>query len=270
MGFSEPTQSRESKLIIEWGKHSLSFSVFHEAGNRILHSKKLNAYFDAFDATQQDFTKLIKDIEWFAFQYQEVIILFDFSFFTLIPTKVFDKNKVDQWLPFVFNLPQQSLTYLYNDLALKEYVLNYAIPTALDNAMRETFTKVTYASSQAVLLNHYAKHYPLQHILLAHFSKDSFVLSYFNEQKLQFHNRFDYLSQEDILYYTITSFEKLNILPERAKLYYSGELKDFDRNYLTKYIQNVEAIDVPHRLNYNVLDKDYDAIEFLTHYAVVL
>ena len=67
------------------------------------------------------------------------------------------------------------------------------------------------------------------------------IITIFNENKLIFNNTFKYISAEDILYYTLFSFEQLKIDREKVEVNLFGDINDKDETFklLYEYIRNI-------------------------------
>lgn len=272
MIFTHPSQSRESILILEWGKHSLSFSVFHEKDNRVLATKVLDAYFKLYDFTQQEFSRIIKDEEIFAFTYQKVICIVDSEYLSLIPNPYFDKEKKETLLQFNFNLPSGKIRFDHTEILSTDYQAVFALPQSLIDAVDSNFSNVEYHFTNAILLNHFSKYTQLSSFFSFHLNSDFLSIFYYKNNKLLYYNAFDYLTDEDIVYHVLNVMNHLGLDNERELVYYSGSLADNSTGeaLLKTYIKYLKPLERSNKLNYQSEVAAMPSHYFIHHYAECL
>lgn len=269
MIFTNPSQSRESILILEWGKHSLSFSVFHEQDNRVLTTQVIDTHHNLFDFTHQEFERIIKDSEFFAYTFQKVICLVDTNYLSLVPTKFFDESKIESILKFNLDLPSGNLVYQNQAILSTPYQALYVLPKNLKDAIDTNFLNVEYSISNISLLNHFMKQSQLYSFFGVHFNADFLSVFYYKENKLLFFNTFTYISAEDIVYHILNVMNELNLNNEREVVFYSGLIStETEKLELLKdYFKFLKPIERSNKLNYNTEVEALPNHYFIHHYA---
>lgn len=269
MIFTNPSQSRESTLILEWGKHSLSFSVFHALDNRVLTTEVIELHMDLFDFTRQDFEKLIKENEIFAFSFQKIVCLLDLNYLSLVPTAFFEESKIESYLKFNLNLPSGNLLYKSQAILSTDYEALYALPKNLVDAMESAFMNVSFNLSNISLLNYFAKFTQLDSFFEIHFNDDFLSIFYYKENKLLFYNTFNYISPEDIVYHTLNVMNELGLDNERELVYFSGQLMEETANMelLKNYVKYLKAMERSNKINYSTKVEAMPSHYFVQHYA---
>ena len=269
MIFTNPSQSRESTLILEWGKHSLSFSVFHELDNRVLSTEVLELHMDLFDFTSQDFDKLIKENEIFAFSFQKIVCLLDIDYLSMVPKPFFEETKIESYLKFNLNLPSGNLLFKNQAILSTDYEALYIVPKNLANAMESNFMNVSYSVSNIALLNYFAKLTQLDKFFEIHFNDDFLSIFYYKENKLLFYNTFQYISAEDIIYHTLNVMNELGLDNERELVYYSGQIMEGtgNMNLLKEYIKYLKPMEKSNKINYSTTVEAMPSHYFVQHYA---
>jgi hypothetical protein len=267
--FTNPSQSRESTLILEWGKHSLSFSVFHELDNRVLATQVIELHLDLFDFTAQDFEKLIKENEIFAFSFQKVVCLLDINFLSLVPNQFFEESKIESYLKFNMNLPSGKLTFKSESVLSTDYQALFILPRNLVDAMERNFMNISYKLSNIVLLNYFAKLTQLDRFFEIHFNDDFLSIFYYEGNKLLFYNAFEYISAEDIIYHTLNVMNDLGLDNERELVYYSGQIMEETDNMklLQEYIKYLKPLERSNKINYSAVLENMPSHYFIQHYA---
>ncbi|MEZ4978372.1 MAG: DUF3822 family protein [Chitinophagales bacterium] len=265
MIFTNPSQSRESILILEWGKHSLSFSVFHEKDNRVLATVVLPTFYKLFDFTKQEFARLIKEVEIFSYSYQKIICLVDSEFLTLVPEKLLGANAIEDYLQFNCKLPSGKLFYQKEKLLSTEYYAIYALPLSLKEALEESFHKVHFTYTNLSLLNSFSRLSQLESFFSFHLNTERITIFYYKDNKLLFFNSFEYLTDEDIVYHLLNVMQQLSLDNERELVYFSGSLElNSNREALIKsYIKYLKVLERTNKLNYQT-----DVVAIPSHYFV--
>ena len=269
MIFNNPSQSRESILILEWGKRSLSFSVFHEQDNRVLTTKVVDHPIDLFDFTKQDFEKLIKETEIFAFSFQKVVCLVDTELFTLVPNHFFEEEMMEDYLKFNLNLPSGSLSYQHQTVLSTDYEAIYVLPKALTDALDSNFLNVEYSVSNLTLLNYFSRFTQIENFFEIHFNEDMMSVFYYKENKLRYYNSFQYLSAEDIIYHILNVMNELGLDNERELVYYSGLIVEETKNLdlMREYVKFLKPMERSNKINYQSDVESMPSHYFIHHYA---
>lgn len=272
MIFNNPSQSRESVLIIEWGKHSLSFSVFHEQDNRVLATEILDVPIDLFAFTKQDFEKLIKENEIFAYSFQKVVCLVDTEMLTLVPKPFFSEETMEEYVRFNLLVPSGKLEYRHEQVLSTDYQAVYVIPKALMEALDANFLQVSYSMTNVSLLNYFSKFTQIENFFGIHFNQKMMSVFYYQENKLKYFNCFEYLSAEDIIYHVLNVMNELALDNERELVYYSGMIieESENLNLLKDYVKFLKAMERSNKMNYQSAIEAMPSHYFIQHYASAL
>ena len=164
---------------------------------------------------------------------------------SLVPSSVFDKKYLSDYLKFNTKLKPNSFINYYGFLEnsiIGVYVSNKKINNFLSKKY-PSFKEFHYASLLITELKQNCKIEDKKSIFL-NFNQDSFDLIYFNNKKLEFYNNFKCNSIEDYLYYTLFTFSQLNINNEKIHVACTGEISLSSKKYefLYKYVRNIEII----------------------------
>jgi len=267
--FTNPSQSRESILILEWGKHSLSFSIFHEVDNRVLNTQIIDIHYSLYDATKHEIERIIKDTEIFAYSFSKVICLVDTNYLTLVPTPFFDVDKMEEVLQLNLDLPSGNLIYKNQSVLSSPYEALYCIPKNLKEVIDANFLNVSYSTSNISLLNYFMKQNQLYSFFCVHFNLEFLSIFYYKDNKLLFFNTFTYITAEDVVYHILNVMNELNLNNERDVVYYSGAVSDSNTEIalLKDYFKFLKPVERSNKLNYNSEVQKIASHYFIHHYA---
>lgn len=265
MIFNNPSQSRESYLIVEWDKHSLSFSVFHEATNRVLATKVLDTNIDIYQISQQDIDKFLKANDIFAFNYAKVVVLVNSLYYTLVPKEIKETEHLEQLLQLNTEIPSGIMAYKNENLKMPKYNMVFAYPKYILTTFEELYKNVAIKHINGVVLDMLSLYNKANAIFNIHLSANSLIISFWNNNALLYHNTFEITTAEDIVYYTLNLMQELNLNTERTTVYYSGafEQNGTKVNLLSDYVKFLSPLERSNKINYN---KEVEAMP--EHYFV--
>lgn len=272
MIFNNPSQSRESILIVEWDKHSLSFSVFHEPTNRVLATKVIDVNFDLYQSSKQEIDKFLKSNDIFAYNFLKVIVVVNSPFYTLAPKNIEDINALEQILKLNVNVPSGILKYKKEVLKSTAYNVVFAYPTYLENTFTELFSNIEIVHINAVLIDMLTSYSKANSIFNAHLSLNKLDISLWSENALKFHNTFEIATAEDVVYYTLNVMQELNLNTERTQVYYSGAFEAGGEKIelLSNYIKFLNPLERTNKINYSSHVEAMPAHYFVHHYNLYI
>ena len=171
---------------------------------------------------------------------------------TLLPAGLFDKSQLKSYFEFNhmlndldelrYNFLKQIDAYLvfpmYHEIA--NLYLKYWVNAVFYHQATPFISEVVHTGSLAGKAAH------------IHFSTGHFDIAVTNGQQLLFHNNFMYRSDEDLLYFILFVFDKLELDQGSTPLFLSGELDKFsDRpSTLKRYFRNLKFRSAPTEFQY--------------------
>jgi hypothetical protein len=276
----DPTSGRISsyfcQLFILLGNNSVQYCI--------LDSDK-NSFFALADyhlpeppKSREDYlsqvSQLFSEEEALKKKYPSVLISVDSHFHTLVPSSLFEKEQARQYLDFHFSLPS-GFTISHDRVPEIDACNIFAYEPALQDLIKENFKdEVITHRSTALLKAFYMQHQQnggSSGIFLN--SRNGHIdIAVFNKKKLLFFNSFSFKTKEDILYFTLYTFEQLGLQPDSMPLTISGAIDSNDETLklLKQYIQTVEFAVLPSTFNYSPLLKQLPAHRYTELFAVAL
>lgn len=272
MIFTNPSQSRESTLITEWGKHSLSFSVFHEKDNRVLASEVIDLSKPLNDMNASDFERLFKEEEILAYSFEKVVCLLDTSLQTLVPQKLYAANRNEDALRLVHSIPSGQFEFTNEGILSMDYEAVYALPKNLKEAVNKHFVEVSYGLTAVSLLNYFSKLTQLDALFAIHLNDEEVLIYRFEDKKLVFFNSFSFMTPEDVVYHVLNVMNDQKLSNERSLVYYSGLLPEDSglMESLKDYIKNLKPLERTNKVNYASKVAAMPVHYFVHHYSKLL
>ena len=235
-------------LTIQHSLDGLSFVIFDNAEQKFIALKHYQ--YSTKDIILQDIIKELQEKEdWKLEDFKNVNILIDNNLNTLIPKDFFQEEAKEQYL---------SLLNIDN---------NYIVMT--DDIQECEAVNVFSCNDKLDFLNHNVKTYHCSTILIKKLIKDfsdrnaetrafinvknnSYELIILNNDKLVFHNYFNFKTKEDFIYFILFTFDQLNIDNESIPLYFMGFIEEKSPivELCARYIRNIRFFNRDNDFNY--------------------
>lgn len=205
----------------------------------------------------------------FTKNYDSVNIIHENSLFCPVPTPLFDKDNISEYLKFstkILPLDQYKIDVIQNHNIHNVYITDSVITEKCDSY----FEECTHTHSSSILisslLNISKNSYETQ--FFVHVKLEHFEIIVINRGKLLLINSFQHTCKEDFLYYTLFVAEQLDLNPEKFQLYFFGAIRPEDElhSIAYKYVRHVYLLD-EHSCNSKMLDLKYS--DCLKHFTLI-
>lgn len=174
--------------------------------------------------------------------YDEVVVLHDNSFNTLVPNALFDENYPGSYLQY--NTRVFEADFFAWDVLPVYAMTNVYVPLMnVNNFLIERLGTFEYKNTNSILVEKLldASVNIDEKLVYAHIQDTHFEIVVTHNQKLLLYNSFEYSTPEDFLYYLLFTMEQLNLNPETAKILLLGTITEADPRFTIAYtyIRNV-------------------------------
>ena len=176
---------------------------------------------------------------------------------TLVPTSIYTKDSAEQMLELNTETSDIIKTDSINNI---DAHIIYTLPTNISDIVNTYFPKAKQKAQQSILLEQFS--------MLDNSNKSAYLfinnnivnITVFNNGKLIFNNAFNFLTKEDLLYFTLFAFEQLKIDTESVEVKVYGSISEEDENYklLYDYIRNIKFGNRPNELEFT---SEFDTIQ---------
>lgn len=235
-------------LTIQYYLDGLSFIVFDTAEQKFIALKH-------YHSTEKNISLEILLLElqekegWKIEEFKNVNILIDNNLNTFIPRDFFQKELKENYLSLL-NINKHS--NIMTDIITEQNIVNVY---PLKNDINFTSDKVRIFHSSSVLIKKLAREFSDRNSETRAFinvKNNSYELIILNNEKLIFHNYFNFNTKEDFLYFILFTFDQLNIDNESIPLYFMGfiEEKSSIVELCSRYIRNIRFFNRDNDFNY--------------------
>jgi hypothetical protein len=168
---------------------------------------------------------------------------------TLVPTSLYKKEAAETLLAFNTEVNGKVLTD--NILSQKSHLI-YAVPESILTIVSNFFPKAKQKAQESILIQQYSQLNTNIEKAYLYLNEQKVNITIFKGDKLIFNNTFEYLTKEDLLYYTLFSFEQLKLSPESIDVTVFGTIEKEDEyfNLLYAYIRNIKLGERPHQFTF--------------------
>lgn len=235
-------------LTIQYYLDGLSFIVFDTAEQKFIALKH-------YHSTEKNISLEILLLElqekegWKIDEFKNVNILIDNNLNTFIPRDFFQEELKENYLSLL-NISKHS--NIMTDIITEQNIVNVY---PLKNDINFTSDKVRIFHSSSVLIKKLAREFSDRNSETRAFinvKNNSYELIILNNEKLIFHNYFNFNTKEDFLYFILFTFDQLNIDNESIPLYFMGfiEEKSSIVELCSRYIRNIRFFNRDNDFNY--------------------
>jgi hypothetical protein len=235
-------RTNEYKLSIQVSLDGFSFSMVRVYDNLLVGLKNVPARISAEKFIARRFSEWVQSEEIFNHSFSEVQVQYNTGNFTLLPGLFFKEEKQNELAAMLFELEVTSQVVSNFD-EISEVQFLFALPVDLSDEIAGKFGNFNSIHPATAL----AKKYPSdiaegEKSALLWFSKNSFILLLFSEDKLLLTNRFYFSHANDVVYYLMAVLNQHKVRPADTKVYLSGEIIPHSQteNLLREYFSKIE------------------------------
>ena len=234
-------------MTIQYSLDGLSFVVFDTAENKFIALKHYRI-----SEKNIPLETLISELQekesWNINEFKNVNILIDNNINTFVPKDYFQEEIKEKYLSLLNMNNSNVLTDSINEHdIINVYASQYKLDFLNDNV------KIYHSSSILIkkLLKEFSSRNPETRAFV-NVKNNSYELIIINNDKLVFHNYFNFNTKEDFLYFILFTFDQLNIDNESIPLYFMGfiEEKSVIIELCSRYIRNIRFFNRDNDYNY--------------------
>jgi hypothetical protein len=157
---------------------------------------------------------------------------------TLVPLAVYDVENNKQILELNTEVFEKIGA---DDIHSQEAKLIYAIPESIDSIIETFFPTAICNAQETILIEQYGQLQNFETQAYINIKSAKVLITIFKGKKLIFNNSFEFFTKEDLLYYTLFSFEQLKLSAETIPVVLYGDISKEDENFklMYDYIRNI-------------------------------
>ncbi len=246
----QPDQSPILAMNIFINESQLIFSIVNEEHKCLQHVQSFN--FFQF-TNQSEFYSTIHDVldkeDLFNLNYQKISVFTYSAYNTLIPSEVFDADKLRAYHQFNFDSNIQ-FDYTYDLLEELEVVNIYGIQHELKKVFEHKFKNIRFFHNSTALIHYLNKLSAHDEQVYVYVQPNLMQVMITQKQKLLLYNSFTYTTPEDFIYYLLYTYQQLKLNTETVPVYMLGEIvkESVLFELLFKYIRNIHFMKRPAEL----------------------
>ena len=236
-------------LAVQIGNKELSYCIINT-------KTKTVEYFNSY-IIDNNITSILNNDDIIKIDFQSSSLAFLGSVSTLVPNSIYTKN--DSKDLFELNIAQ-SVIIKYDNVNKIDAHTIYSVSENLNDIVNTYFPKAKQKAQQSILLEQFSMLDNSNQSAYLFINDNNINITIFNNQKLIFNNSFDFVTKEDLLYFTLFSFEQLKIETESVIVKVYGSISEEDENYkiLYNYIRNIRLGSRTNKLKFT---SEFDTIQ---------
>jgi len=234
--------NQTTRLSVQVTLYGLSFLLLSEKGQK---TKLISKEFEVARTPEElllEIEKLFTEELVLKQPFEKVDVIFCTSYYTLVPTTLFDENKASEYLKF-------NTKILPNDFVSFDEVENHDVNVVyipfvnITNFFFEKFGHFQYFHCVTLLLKYFLnkeKYNPEPNVFL-HVEREHFDCIIVKNGKPLLCNSYPYKTPEDFAYFVLFAMEQLTLNPNSVKVGLCGKIQKDDANYeiLYHYVRHV-------------------------------
>lgn len=234
--------SLDYKLSIQANLNGFSFCVYDFTRETFL----LLKHFPIDVNNNQEYfikqlSEIIKNEEVFSHKFRQVNFVYNTPNVTVIPDEFLDVSNLKTFLQFQNELHDFDELH-YDTISQIKSTVVYPIPSAITNTFLNTFKGISYTNQYTLLLSlaqDLITRDNLSDLCFIHKSETFFDIIIFKNKKLELCNSFSYKTENDLVYYCISTLKYLGLSESNIPVFYSGFLQQrgTDTHMLDKFIK---------------------------------
>ncbi|MCG8410020.1 MAG: DUF3822 family protein [Bacteroidales bacterium] len=231
------------KLSIQLNLNGLSFCVFDVVRNKyiVLQHIHIDPNID-FTEYLNTIENILDSVDLLKYSYKKVRLIWYSGKSTLIPSNLFNTEKLKQY--FEFNQELDDLDEIhYTELKYANAYSVFTMPNQVANIFVRKYPQITFFNQQALAIeNALYKYSTNDYKVILNVNEDTFDLIIIQKGYLILYNNFIYTNEVDILYYVMYSFEQLQIDSRTIEVICSGYIAKNSKMHLklNEFIRNIK------------------------------
>ncbi len=264
------SNTRDYTLSIQLSINSLAFTIYNPSKNKFIGIEQY--IFDDVKNIEQlpsFLGKVLNNLPSFGYPYKKVYFMYQNKYSTLIPEALIVEDKKNTVLGF--NQPfQENSRIIFDKLTNNQAVNVYYLPTPIIEKVKDFWPNVKILHFSTALIESISVNFKNKidsKTIFVNVRDNCFDLIYFKENKLHFHNSFEFKTKEDFIYFLLISIDQLMLNPEDVNLILLGNINVTDDiyNMIHQYIKNYEFISKNDNFGYSYI---LDEIKFYKYYTL--
>ena len=259
----------DKSLSIQVSLNGLSFCIYNKKNNTVetLYSTDFESKLSPFD-TENRLKSEFENKSEFIDAFDEVNIIHDNSYVTIVPNDIYDEAQKADYLKF--NTKILSTDFIATDdcscINTKAVYIPYI---NINNYLLDSFDSINYYHFATPFVQSVMLKKSRENEVFANVNSHQFHLLVIKENRFIFYNVFEYSSNEDFLYYLLFTLEQLKMNNDELHINISGTLKKESELYelIYTYIRHVNFFETPKDLifNENIDDSEISKNNILLH-----
>jgi hypothetical protein len=169
---------------------------------------------------RQSLLTVLEDQEWLRQSHSSVVIGIDSPFHTLVPSGLYDPDRIAGYIGFNFRTPESTASVADPIPELGAFNV-YALPSTLHELFTRQFpgSRIVHASTSLLrVLDYHYRSQGKNETVFLNLRDQEMDLAVFGREGLVFFNSFPSRGREDVLYFTLYSLEQAGMSPSKSNI----------------------------------------------------
>ncbi|MFD1061636.1 DUF3822 family protein [Winogradskyella litorisediminis] len=239
------TQKNIKELSIQVNLNGLSFSINNTVSkeDNFIHHLDFKEKLTPFETLNRLKEELASNTA-FSENFKNVSVIHFNELATLVPKALYDEAHNAEYLKF--NSKILKTDFIASDELKHQEAISVYVPYVnINNYLFDTFGSFKYKHASTVFLDAIDSFKTEEKSIFVNVEKNAMQVAFFQNNKIEFYNHFEFSSPEDFIYYLLFTCEQKQLNPDELKLTLTGSVEKDDDiyNIAYKYIRHVEILE---------------------------
>ena len=230
--------SKQYHLSIEIGLNNCAFCILDTKSLSYTYFKTHDFTANSVEQSTDKLRSIINKSDVLKANFSSLSVAYNGFPNTLVPLSVYTKNNEKETLELNTTLYENIFR---DEIKLQEVKLIYSVPESINAIIDSFFPTASCHAQETNLINQYSQLQNSGTKVYINISTNNMLITIIKSGRLLFNNSFVFSTKEDLLYYTLFSFEQLKLSADNIAVELFGEISKEDENYklLYEYIRNI-------------------------------
>lgn len=239
-------------LYMEMGIEGTSIAIANPTSRRFLAFEQ----WGSIDPGEKHFSSVLEHSELLHItnNFRKVICSINNDRCIFVPEPLFDPQTNEEQLSICFGPPDKLETSGFDQLPILHVVNCHYHHSSIHTIIGQRFKQAQFhhASSSRLLYMTSIAGPGKDSLVMVDIAKESMQVTVVKSSSLTFHNRFEFKTPEELIYYLLLVFEQLRLNPETADVFFTGNISKENDSFILagKYVTNCRLSGLPSAYTY--------------------
>lgn len=242
-----------NKMSIQINLDGLSFCIFNKQDNCVesIYNFNVQTTDEDIKSLEEGIFRFIKNESDLRQEFDNIMVIYNSLEFSVLPKEFFVQDNLKSYMyPMVENLDKRPFYEQIDNELINVYIPNRNVLGILEKEYGKV-EQIHFFTLLFNLLKKYSQN--KKDVFFVIFNRNKFDLIGFSDGKYVLYNRFDVVSDVDIVYYIAFALNQLNVDINKAQVNVLGDIREESERFkfMCKHVKNLNLFNLNYEKKYN-------------------